>query len=69
VIITIVPEADPKLEIDAGAYASSMEGLRMLTYSAAQELSQFGIQVYAVENAGAEKVVEKVLSLLDQEAK
>jgi NAD(P)-dependent dehydrogenase (short-subunit alcohol dehydrogenase family) len=68
-IITIVPEAGPNVRSDAGAYASSMEGRRALTYAAAQELNPFGIHVQAVENTGTKKVVEQVLSLLNQEAK
>lgn len=68
VIITIVPRADHEVQKEAGAYESSMEGLRALSKSAERELSLFGIHVYAVENEGSQKVTEAVLSLLEKEA-
>src|SRR5688572_17977158 len=46
------------------ALAASMQGLNGLTQSAANELSQYGLRVCAVEDH-ADTVVEKVFSLLD----
>ncbi len=69
VIIVIVPGANQEVRKETGAYESSMEGLRALSRSAGRELSEFGVRVYAVENEGTEKVVEKVLSLLEKEEK
>ncbi|MEW6401051.1 MAG: SDR family NAD(P)-dependent oxidoreductase [Chloroflexota bacterium] len=76
VMLTIVPgagrERHPEpvegVRSEAGAYASSMEGLRALSHAADRELSQFGVRVYAIENEGNEKVVEAALSILEKEA-
>ena len=46
------------------AFVASMRGLDGLTHQAARELSRFGIQVYAVQNA-SEKIIENVFALLD----
>jgi NAD(P)-dependent dehydrogenase (short-subunit alcohol dehydrogenase family) len=68
VILCIVPGAGAEVRKDAGAYASSMEGLRMLSHAADLELSPFGVRAYMVENEGDERIVERVLSILEKEA-
>jgi NAD(P)-dependent dehydrogenase (short-subunit alcohol dehydrogenase family) len=64
-----VPGTGEAVRIDAGAYGSSMEGLRALSHAADRELSPFGVRVYAVENVVNENVVEAVFAILEKEAK
>ncbi|HJR80126.1 MAG TPA: SDR family NAD(P)-dependent oxidoreductase [Anaerolineales bacterium] len=63
VIINLITTKNDRAEGEA-AFLTSMQGLDGLTRLAAQELSQYGIHVYAVENH-ADTVVERVFSLLD----
>ena len=63
VIINLITAKNDRAEGEA-AFLASMQGLDGLTRLAAQELSQYGIHVYAVENH-ADTVVERVFSLLD----
>ena len=46
------------------AFGASMKGPEAMIYQAARALSQYGIRVYAIENAGA-TIVERVFALLD----
>lgn len=62
-IINIVTGAGTSEEKDAGAYLSSKAGLAALSHQADQELSPYGIRVYAIENS--ENIVKEVLSLLE----
>jgi NAD(P)-dependent dehydrogenase (short-subunit alcohol dehydrogenase family) len=63
-IINIVTGAGTSAEKDAGAYLSSKAGLVMLSHQADQELSAYGIRVYAIENS--ENIVKEVLFLLEE---
>ena len=62
-ILNLVTGAGRGAEKDAGAYLSSKAGLVMLSHQADQELSPYGIRVYAIENS--ENVVKEVLSILE----
>lgn len=62
-ILNLVTGAGRGAEKDAGAYLSSKAGLVMLSHQADQELSPYGIRVFAIENS--ENVVKEVLSILE----
>jgi NAD(P)-dependent dehydrogenase (short-subunit alcohol dehydrogenase family) len=62
IIVNLVP--GPGSANEAGAYAASMAGLRVLTLAAARELAPFGVRVHAVELG--ENVVEEVLKVCGQ---
>lgn len=62
VIINLITARNDRAEGEA-AFLASMQGLDGLTRLATQELSRYGIHVYAVENH-ADTVVERVFSLL-----
>jgi NAD(P)-dependent dehydrogenase (short-subunit alcohol dehydrogenase family) len=61
-IINLISASTP--ESPESAFVASMNGLEGFTCHAAQELSPYGIQVYAVENH-SEKIVESVFALFD----
>jgi NAD(P)-dependent dehydrogenase (short-subunit alcohol dehydrogenase family) len=63
VIINLITARQDGAE-GAAAFVASMHGLKSLTHLAADELSRYGIRVYAVED-DANTVVEHVFSLLD----
>jgi len=63
VIINLISANQVSAGKDA-AFVASMSGLDGLTRQAAQELSQYGIQVHAVETDG--DVVEQVFALLEE---
>lgn len=67
VIISIVPETGREVRNDAGAYVSSMAGLRALSFAADREISPFGVRVHAMENDGSDQVLERVLTILSEE--
>jgi NAD(P)-dependent dehydrogenase (short-subunit alcohol dehydrogenase family) len=62
-ILNIVSETGRGVEMDAGAYLSSMAGLAALSHQADLELSPHGIRVYAIENSV--NVVKNVMSTLE----
>lgn len=62
-IINLITAANTKVQNEA-AFFASMQGVNGFTRQAAQELSQYGIQVHAVENI-QDTIVEKVLALFD----
>ena len=63
VIINLIAARRDEAQGEA-AFVASMDGLAGLTRAAAQELSQYGIRVYTVEDK-ADTVVKEVFSLLD----
>ena len=63
VIINLVT-ASAGAESGKAAFTASMRGLEAFTRQAARELSQYGIQVHAVENIRGE-IVGTILALLD----
>lgn len=63
VIINLITEADSSVQNEA-AFVASMQGLNAFTLYAAQELRQYNIQVYAIENT-QDTIVEKVFALFD----
>jgi len=63
VIINLISANQVSAGKDA-AFVASMSGLDGLTCQAAQELSQYGIQVHAVETDG--DVVEQIFALLEE---
>lgn len=65
VILNLIAEAAPDTDKTA-AFTASMSGLRGLTSQAAQELSQYGVQVHAIESRSKD-VVETVFRLLGLE--
>src|SRR5215212_6070922 len=67
VIINLITETAHDESREA-AFIASMNGLNGFTRQAARELSPYGIQVYSVTSE-AEKVVETILGLLDEESK
>jgi NAD(P)-dependent dehydrogenase (short-subunit alcohol dehydrogenase family) len=52
---------------ESAAYAASMAGLVELSHQADQELSAFGIRVYAIPNHDHNQTVQEVISLFTQE--
>ena len=59
IIVNLVPASGS--ESEAGAYESSMAGMRALTLVAARELDPFGVRVHAVELG--EGTVDEVLKI------
>ncbi len=68
VIINIIAETGEEVEKEAGAYFASMAGLAELSHQSDCELSQFGVRVFTVTNQDRQKIVELVMSVLNQEA-
>lgn len=62
VIVNLITDS-ARAESHAAAFAASMSGLKTFTQQAARELGPYGIQVYAVEQAG-DLLVEEVFALL-----
>jgi 3-oxoacyl-[acyl-carrier protein] reductase len=63
-ILNIVTGAGEGSKKDAGAYLSSKAGLVELSHQADQELSPFGIRVFAVENSA--DIINEVMSILEK---
>lgn len=63
VIINLIADSTHNGSTES-AFIASMDGLEGFTRQAARELSQYGIQVYVVENH-SENIVESVFALFD----
>ncbi|MBL8049846.1 MAG: SDR family oxidoreductase [Anaerolineales bacterium] len=64
VIICLVEESGETLKKEAGAYFASQAGLRELSNQMNIELSQYHVQVFAVENS--EDTAHKIFALLEE---
>jgi len=64
IISLITAKQEPAGAKHEAAYVASMDGLNGFTREAARELSQYGIQVHAIESSG-DRIVEKIFALFD----
>ena len=64
IVVNLITELNPE-DSSKAAFAASMDGLRGFTQQAARELSQYGIQVHALET-NHDQIIEKIFALLGE---